>query len=281
MPDKSLNKKEYVAKKKREKANAKNSTVKDMNQDYELKELKKDVHQLMKGTKSWSVQRGNSQIIGSFLNATFNDSTIANFTVTNPADIGNANVQSRFLDGPTIDIGHIGFNYSIDMDPDSAMDEVGASMIIRVLAFVMHQPVGEPANGQAALPNLNDILLMSQTSGTPLTSADVLAHYTRSARQNIEVLYDKTHILTPVYANPTDLNFPTSAAGSVHTGEHRVSMKPSKRSRTVTYTDPNGLTGYAAQGHNQYFIIAFTDNPEVGNNNPPTITWNMVVDYIE
>lgn len=281
MPGKG-GKKAFIAKEKAVKSRAKKETVEDMNQNYDINQLKKSVKELTKATKGFSSSASDSSTISTIV-GTPGSTSLAFFQVGGgntgqPSDIIGANKIPGTLSGRFFTIKHLDFRYSLDMDPDSDVDTQGASVIVRVMLLAINKMYGEPSDNAGALfPNLNDIL--SLASGN-MTSSDVMAPYTRLLRSNFEVLHDEFHVLSPE-ANSGNAGNGQAGTGRPFTSVNIRHLHPQKRFQQVTLNDetvPISTVG-ANIAENAYIVVALSDHP-TGTPNP-TITFNYVVDYLE
>lgn len=279
--------KQYMRKKRNMRSEAKKSNVKDDAQDFRLNKVEKRVKELDKATKGFAGAGGDSQLISTLIG--LSPSTVLDtFTVTGQgilSDVNNAlNKQVGNVNDDFFAIKHIGLNYNIDMDPEILVDDIGVSMLVRVVVLCVHQLMGQPGDAAGSLsPNMSDIFIMP-TAGN-MTSSDVHAHYTRLMRNNFEVLYDKTHVLSPSVNTVVD---GTVQAGTAppFTQTFKVNLQPSKRSQQVKLNNTAAagalrVTDRANTAQNVYYLLAFSDNPIAANAQAPTITYNWVTDYLD
>lgn len=280
MKGKQGGKKAYVKKAKGMRSRAKKETDEDINQNFEINKLKKEVSTLTKGTKGYGANYADSVVIPTVIGS-LNSTNLNTFNIFHPSNIGGMNTNGREPSGPFITMNHVGLNYQIDMESDSSTVDIGTSMLVRVMLVCVHQPPGDPTLQAGSVPSsFSDIFLTKTNAADPLISADLLDHYVRLGRQNFEVLYDKTHTLVPMIGDIADAGIPSQAGAQPFTGVHHVNVSPQKRSRQIQYNQVND-TSFISVAQNQYYFLCFSDNPTAGNTSAPTLTYNMVVDYVE
>lgn len=280
--------KQYMRKKRNMRSEAKKSNVKDDSQDFRLNKVEKRVKELDKATKGFAGAGGSSAIIATLIGQS-PSTVLDSFTLSGTGYLSDVNNASNKQVGNVVDdffaIKHIGLNYHIDMDPEILTDDVGVSMLVRVVVLVVHQMLGQPGDSGGSLsPNMSDIFIMPEVGN--MTSSDVHAHYTRLMRNNFEVLYDKTHVLSPSVNTVPDGGTVQAGTASPFTQTFKLNLNPSKRSQQVKLNNTVAAgalrtTSRADTAQNVYYLLAFTDNPQAANAQAPTITYNWVVDYLD
>lgn len=271
-------KKRYVASEKDKKARAQKRTVEDIDQNYKIKTIEKQVKDLTKGTKNYcgfQSTKNIPSIIGSS-NSTF----LNTFLLEDLANVNAALINPSEVEGPSIAIKHIGLNYSIKMDDLSTVLSIGNMMTMRVMVIVVHHPLGQPSGtGASQAPHWSDVFLADKAVASALTGPDVLSTYSRLTRSNFEVLYDRMHTLSPSFSDPAET---VAGTHTPFTPVFKVNLRPSERSQRVMYnTATPSNTSYNEVSQNQYFFLAFTDNITAANAQAPDISYQIVVDYIE
>lgn len=282
---KGQSRRKYVAKQKAEKRKLKNETEEDMNQNYRIKEVEKKVVQLTKGARNYlkiaSTSQSINTLVGLAKNAVFTATTqLRDLNVINRGAIASTVASA---DTQHVMWKHIDLAYYINQNPDAEVADIGTGTTVRVMLLCMHNPNGAPGTEDASTAiRYADVFADNDADATTMVSADILRPYSRLRRSNIEVLYDKFHVLAPMQGLPiTATNVGVGCGNLIQTHPIRVQLFPSKRSQDQTFNnyDEASVDDFTNVQQNQYWFIYFCDNPS-GDAVPPTITYNINVDYV-
>lgn len=281
-----LNKKEYVAKQKEEKRRAKKETEEDMNQNYRIKEVERKVGQLVKSSKNYvqlvSASTDINTVVGLQRNAVFTlvnqarDLNTINRSTLQGSAVGSSASQRTLWK-------HIELIYFINTGLQSSLAEYGTGVTVRVMLVCLHNPNGVPGiEDNSTEIRYADVFGFTDPDATTMVSADILSPYTRLKRSNIEILYDQFHVL-----GPAQIGAGASDGGGLGSGnllqtpvQHKH-LYPSQRSQAQHYNnyDEASVNDYTNVQQNQYWLLFMTDS--ASNTDPPTITYNVTVDFLE
>lgn len=295
MPHKYLKKGEgkqaYMAKQMRIKKEVKQTTKKDMAQDYRLKTVEKKVKSLTAATSGWKVfqtneyaevpsmmQQSTASSIPLLMDPTY---IITNTEADNKATAG-------FREGDFISVRRIKGRYLVKA-PSAAAGENQLPYRCRVMVICSKKPNGEPSNQNGSLgPTYNDLFAYVNEGVTNQTLPDILARYNPSNRGNFHVYYDKIHTILPLNTQLASTDN-VSVANDRVVAEGKFNIVPNKVNATVTYNNskveaPDEQQPFVSVSKNQWYIIALSDNENVSvspptQTNPCSICMNVLTEF--
>lgn len=270
-------KRKYIAKEKRMKKQFKRTTVKDMEQDYDMKVIKKKVDGLTANTRAWQLIDSNGY--GVFDTAVGQLSQNAAVTAIELNILGNNIGVTDLRVGDSVTIKNIKMRYSLALDPLMNTDSLGSSVLtVRVMVLCVYRMLGAPGTASTSLaPTWNDIFQLDQanTSGVTLNSGSVYAQYNVNNAGNIKVYYDKIHQLNPSFQ---------TAAGVDALGQGRpnvqgfINIVPTKKNSVTLYNQADNNEDLQDIMQNAYFLYIFSDNI-AANTDAPRVLYNGILRY--
>jgi len=269
--------KKYMANKAKNRRIVKKSDVKDDEQDFKINKIEKKVKELTKATKAFAQFSNTRSSIKTLVGVT-SDTEVSGWTLKVLSDLAAANITAGEVLGQYATIKHIEFSYYIQ----ASLTSVSSNQypyVCRIVMVVIHQPAGSPSTaGGSEYPHYNSIF-QSDDAAAAMVAPEIMSPYSRTERSNFEILYDKTHTISPLYIPDLSTHQVTGVASPL-TNMHRVHIKPSARSEMIAYNDNDATnTDYQHQAKNQYFLLAFCNSPD--DTDPPLITTNVMVDFIQ
>lgn len=281
---KPMNRKKYVKSEKAKKRRAKRETEEDMNQNFRIKEVEKKVNQLTKSQRNFfKIPIGSSTVatlvgIGKN-NAMTNSTQLTDLNVLTSTNIGGV----VNYDGVSSVWKHIELRYYINQSVSAEVSTIGNGTTVRVMVFCLHKPASSSTSSvedNATLPTWAEIFADNDADATAMASSDICRGYSRLNRSNIEILYDKFHVLSPMQGAVITAGNVPYGKGTMQTGVYSAHLYPSKRFQEQTYNnlDEAPLGSYQDVNMNQYWVAYFTDNPD--NTTPPSLLGTVTVDYL-
>jgi hypothetical protein len=290
---KGQGKQAYMAKAKHKKAEIKKETVKDMAQDYRIKNVEKKVQKLAQATKGWKVFTTNGfQDTESIINEPTTNRIAG---IIDPVYIGNGEGTDD-RQGDFVTIRSIKGRYSVRA-PSNGGNGTQVPYRVRVMVLCSKKPNGEPTvgitaptgNGGSRLPMYQDILAYLGETKVSMDQSDINAFPNPSTKGNFRVYYNKVHELLPVTFDAGDTDF---TIGNDRVCQHgHFLIVPSKINSMTTYNDqftdnPEDYPHFQMESQNQWAICAFSDNAfntisPPSQTQPCQVDMNVITEYTQ
>lgn len=255
-------KKQYVRQQRQKKKEIKKMTEQDMGQNFQLKQLTKQVKSLTASEKAYAAfttTSGNWQTIPTIIGIS-SDASLGGVTAVQitPIAIGTG-VGDRT--GASINIRHIDIDYSVRPDALAHSGDNGLTYACRVMVVCFHKPNGVPGDAsQSVIPSYHDLFAI-QGPGSGMIASMLRLQY-QPFSTNYKVYYDRIHSF-----GINSINSTVTPGSAVQRKKLRI--KPTKKNATVTFNTTSGAMTDILE--NMWVMIAMSDNQSIGNAGPMQI----------
>lgn len=280
---KAQGEKSYIKSEKKKARRLRGLKEKDMEQDFKVKKLEKDVKKLTESAKGWARVSLSDDVVPTIVGRVSDSPILDNIGMffltpfTQTAVFGVAADGIAEFTGDSITMRKISGKYQVGVHIGSTYSTPYPAVNVRVLVACIHIPHGDPnsALGTTLGPNMQMFFQATNTNAGSYvnTRENIYDQPYVNNQANVTVYYDRRHKLTPALLA---VGVPTGNGHYVEEGSFTI-IPTKKNSQTVFSSGPGGPQTYQSVSRNAWVMMYMSDQPN--NDTPPTIVGSTILRY--